>query len=95
MKFSKTEYELVLSFWATTHKNAVLVPLDSVAPGHLVVAHLPEDEDHDPHPQGQYWPFIMLGATKKHCRVAGVASAGPDAAYPATLPRTIKVAVLR
>lgn len=97
MKFDRQETSLVEHYWATAHKNAlVLVTADSVAPGTLVVAHLPDEYEY---PEGElhmnYWPFIVTRVTTKHVRVAGIIHEDLGSGYPTTLPLRAKVAVLR
>lgn len=97
MRLDKQEQQLVDHFWSAAHKNAVLVPLDSVAPGTLVVAHLPDEEFPNPDANTayqNYWPFITLRVTARYVRVAGVS---PDhgRTYATTLPLKTKVAVLK
>jgi hypothetical protein len=96
MKFSKEEWRLVYGYWATVHKNAVLVSADTVAPGTLVVAYLPDPADQNNvlhNPNEDYWPFIVVRQAKRHVRVAGVSPSHGDH-VPLTLPCKTKVAVL-
>lgn len=90
-RFKPAERKVVDDFWMTAFKTTIRVPVDHALVGQMIVLHSPNEVDEE---ADCYWPFIVIGKTLKHVRLACVLDVHRGTYDGCTVPLTEECVVL-